>query len=109
MKRNIWYNQQITGNMQPLVTELDQILYTDSIVKLSDSDVEEIKNILEAEYSKGQHRCISVYRDAVILDDKIYNLCLSCGDVITDTGVKYFTSDQENKLKEIKKKLYPNL
>ena len=40
------------------------------------------------------HKCITTYRHAFIYKGVIYNLCLSCGDVLID-GEHYYLKNKE--------------
>ena len=40
------------------------------------------------------HKCITTYRHAFIYEDVVYNLCLSCGDVLID-GEHYYLKDKK--------------
>lgn len=51
-----------------------------ALLFLTEEQSKQIVSILESNVPNSGHRCISVYRDAIIVDDIVYNICLSCGD-----------------------------
>lgn len=103
MENNKWYNSQGINIATKLSENLDR---SDLIVvDLSAEDTKELENIFSNFQSEFSHRCLSVYRDAVKVNGKIYDLCLSCGDTILDGKIYYLTGDQEDRLKTLKDKL----
>lgn len=51
-----------------------------TLLTLTEEESKEIVSILENNISNYGHRCISVYRDGIVVNDVVYNVCLSCGD-----------------------------
>ena len=100
---NKWFNNQ---SITPMEFILDTDIEGTRVVDLTDEQALIIKSILEQKFSIDHHRCISVYRDTIVIDDVIYNLCLSCGDVIINNEVFYLTSFQEESLIQLKKKFF---
>ena len=62
---------------------------------------EEIVNKLESLLSSGvcnlAHRCVSVYRDAIIINGNVYNICLSCGDYFINNEHRYICNEEKIK------------
>jgi type I restriction-modification system DNA methylase subunit len=102
MKNNTWYNDQ-----DNFASKLSENIKEDTKSKeLSQEDIARIEKVFSEFQTDFSHRCISVYRDAVNINGKIYDICLSCGDVILDGQIYYLTSVQEDALKELKIKLF---
>ena len=71
-------------------------------VQLDSKTIDKLLDLLIDEETGMMHRCASVYRDAILIDGNIYNICLSCGDYyINDKRICIFTE------KEIKELLAP--
>lgn len=68
------------------------------LLTLSDENVTKLKNLLEDGISTTlAHRCLSVYRDAIIIQENVYNICLSCGDYFENENHFYLTNEEEIK------------
>lgn len=68
-------------------------------VELDSKTIDKLLDLLVDEEAGMMHRCMSVYRDAIIIDGNIYNICLSCGDYyINEKRICIFTYD---KIKEL--------
>lgn len=65
------------------------------------SEVLEILDILENNSEDLRHKCITVYRDAIIIGDDTYNFCLSCGDYYKNDTHHYLHPDSLEKLRKI--------
>jgi len=62
---------------------------------LSQADVSHLVNLLGQYNDQLRHRCLSVYRDAVIIEGVVYNICLSCGDFWKDNEKHYLVNEEE--------------
>ncbi len=102
MENNTWYNDQ-DNFVSKLSEKIDE---NTTSRELSQEDIERIEKIFSHFQTDFSHRCISVYRDAININGKVYDVCLSCGDVIIDNQIYYLTSVQEDALKELKIKLF---
>lgn len=100
---NKWYNDQNIN----IATKLSENINENTLSRdLSDEDVQRVEKIFSEFQTDFSHRCISVYRDAIQINKKFYDICLSCGDVIIDGKLYYLTGVQEDALKELKIKLF---
>lgn len=66
----------------------------------------EIFNILENNLIEGGSRCIRVYRDCIHTKDDIYDICLSCSDVLKNGEISHLNTEDTERLYEIKKELF---
>lgn len=87
----------ITGK---LIDENQNLTVTNvKSVRLDGATTERLLELLVDDDSGMMHKCISVYRDAIIINGNVYNLCLSCGDYyINDKRICIFT---HNEIKEL--------
>jgi hypothetical protein len=84
--------------------ELTQRMYQS--IALNEETSDKLLALLSNYNNDLGHLCISVYRDAIILNGDIYNICLSCGDYYKndEEGVYYIRNRKEiiELLKEFK-------
>ena len=77
-------------------------------LNLSTEDSHEFVSILFNNETKDGHRCISVYRDAIVIGVNTYNVCLSCGDFYENNRHYYLSTKGIEEFKKLKKKLINN-
>lgn len=100
-----WY---IKDNINP-GEFIPNLSYADSqdieVIEL-DSETESIlRELFKQPFYNDRSRCISFYRDTITLDDKIYNICLSCKDINVDGEDKSISIEQGKILQDLKQKL----
>ena len=74
-------------------------------IELDEETIHILKDIFDEPFFQGSSRCISFYRDTIVLDGTTYHICLSCGDVSFDGEQVMLTRNQELVLKDLKQKL----
>lgn len=72
------------------------------LLVLTESQAKEIVDILENNIPNYAHRCASVYRDALVVDNVVYNICLSCGDFYKGSEHFYLSHEGIDKIKALK-------
>lgn len=66
-------------------------------VELDEETCHKLLSYLSDYNNELVHRCMSVYRDAIIINDEIYNICLSCGDYYKGDEKFYIHNEKEIK------------
>lgn len=102
---NKWY---IKDNISPgeFIANLSIVDSQDvEIIELDKETVDILQDIFDEPFFQGSSRCISIYRDTIVLDSTTYNICLSCGDINFDGENVMLTRNQELVLKDLKQKL----
>jgi hypothetical protein len=69
-------------------------------VPLKLADIKKLIDFFDNDSTNMAHRCLSVYRDAFVIGENTYNICLSCGDYHINNGETIYIGDEE-KLKSI--------
>jgi hypothetical protein len=105
-KNTKWYSKKnISSGVY--ITDLKASEMEDvMIVDLPDEDIETLENIFSESMYNDRSRCISYYRDTIFFQDKIYNICLSCGDVTIDGERFMLTQNQNKELTILKEKFF---
>lgn len=97
----VWFNEESFRHSDLLS---DNISEKTLEFEISKEDVDELTEILY-NLSDDQSRCITVFRDVVIINGDIYDICLSCGDIVIDGKWQSLSNEQRVKLKELKLKI----
>lgn len=101
-KKNILYYTDCNNNTR-LIKE-NTVLSQDACeIELSQSETRELASILNNNISRLRHMCLSVYRDAFISGNDIYNVCLSCGDFYRNNTKYYLSKEGVEKFEEFKR------
>lgn len=74
-------------------------------IKLTTEESHKLVGILFANTTDLRHRCISVYRDAVVWGTNTYNVCLSCGDFYENNRHYFISKEGIEEFKEFKNEL----
>lgn len=74
-------------------------------IELDEETESILRDIFDEPFFQGSSRCISFYRDTIMLDSTVYNICLSCGDVAVNGERVMLTRNQELVLKDLKQKI----
>lgn len=98
---NKWFNKENIGYREYLSDVIDENTLEFDI---NFEDAKELKEILK-DLTAESTRCITVFRDCLIIDSEIYDICLSCGDVRKGRNMYLLSTEQKNKLKEFKLKI----
>ena len=69
-------------------------------MSLTNKEQKELLSYLSEDY-KISHLCISFYRDAIIIGENTYNICLSCGDFWKNDEKFYLDNNSLDKLKTL--------
>lgn len=100
MKNVYVYNENI--GEEDLIIESDgSYPKADKVIELTDEQVNDIKSKIET--NQLISRCIRVFRDGLIIDNVIYNICFSCGDVIINDKVCGINDDLKETLRNLLK------
>lgn len=70
-------------------------------LKSISTKTDEFLQILDEPETELRHRCMSKYRDAVVIGEDVYNICLTCGDYYQNDTHYYLTGDQTDRLKKL--------
>lgn len=60
-----------------------------------------LKSILVNHTTVNGHKCITVYRDAIIIGEDTYNICLSCGDYYKNEDHYYLSNEGVDQIKTL--------
>lgn len=103
---NYWYNKEDIEGFRLLINE-GQTPTVDNFqaFQIDEPFLNGIRSVLENDTYEGGSRCVTYFRDAFVIDGKVINLCLSCGDIIIDGVRHYLSSSGEVKLLDIKENL----
>ena len=104
-----WLNNENIGHRDMIVNYDLGTISSENIIEydMTPDQVQEFK-ILMSDLNNDSSRCITSFRDAVVIDSDVYNLCLSCSDVEYN-GQKYMIkwSNQE-KIRRLKQQIIKN-
>lgn len=100
MKKVMWanYDDIIPGDV---IEDVNFKLV--DVFNVNKKDQDEIINIIENNLIEGGSRCIRVFRDCIYIGDDVYDVCLSCSDVLVKGKTFHLNSEDKNRLIEIKK------
>ena len=103
--KNKWLNKEYIGYDDLLITDIGVVNTTDlEVFDMTEEQLERFREIM-SDLREGGHRCIRVFRDAIMVDSDIYNICLSCGDIRLNGKIYSFKSDGLKKLEELKEEI----
>ena len=102
MKNNTWYIKDNINSGTKIPNLSEEESKDLQIIKLNENLVKTIRELLSKPFFNDRTRCISFYRDTIVIDNKVYNICLSCGDINFDDKNVMITQEQEIALKELK-------
>lgn len=88
------------NNIKDTTTDTNGIMLTDGVRHCDSNKVNEFLTILEEVREYSPSRCISVYRDVVIIGKDVYKICLSCGDYYKNNERFDITRNQKSQLRE---------
>lgn len=71
----------------------------DKETPLSQDTADKLLELLNDYNNDLRHRCISIYRHAIIINGDIYNICLSCGDYYKNDEKEEYYIHNEGKIK----------
>lgn len=95
MKKLYYTEEYINGKL------IQENLEISKNKEVTEDFLKEIIQLLEESTNDNmQHRCISVYRHGFILDNDIYNICISCGDFYKNEEHHYIYGEKFEELKE---------
>lgn len=107
--KNKWLNKE-NINYKDKIIDVDlALMFTKDVIEydMTIEQLQEFKSIM-SNLSNDSTRCITVFRDAVMTDTDIYNICLSCGDIEWN-GERYSTHGENLKrLSDLKKEILKN-
>jgi len=72
---------------------------------LTEEESKEIVSILEKNIPNYGHKCISIYRDGIVVDGVVYNICLSCGDFYKGNEHFYLSKEGIDKFNNFKNEI----
>lgn len=102
---NKWLNKENIGYRDVIVTDIGVVNTTDlQVFDMTQEQLERFREIM-SDLREGGHKCIRVFRDAVMIDSDIYNICLSCGDIRLNGQIYSFKSDGKEKLQKLKEEI----
>lgn len=97
MKNIYVYNDKIELGKD--IIDTDGTYHAETVIELTDEQVSEIK--AKMVFRDGRSRCMVVYRDGLIIDGNIYNICFSCGDVKINGENKLINNDLKDHLRNL--------
>lgn len=101
---NKWLNKENIGYRDVIVTDIGVVNTTDlQVFDMTQEQLEKFREIMK-DVDDLTTRCITVYRDSVIIDSNIYNICLSCGDILIN-GKKHGLGAGKEKLQKLKEEI----
>lgn len=104
--KNKWLNNENINSGDTILDYKLQLMFPENVKQyyMTDAQIREFERII-SNVTEDSSRCIKFFRDSVMINSRMYNICLSCGDVEIN-GEKFFLKgDDLSAMIKLKKKI----
>ena len=103
---NKWLNNENISSEDTILDYKLQLMFPENVKQydMTDAQIKEFKRII-LNVREGGSRCIQFFRDSIMIDSVMYNICLSCGDIHINDKMYYFEGEAGRELRNLKKEI----
>lgn len=104
--KNKWLNNENINSGDTILDYKLQLMFPENVKQydMTDAQIREFKRII-LNVREGGTKCIQFFRDSIMIDSVMYNICLSCGDIYINDKIYYFEGKTCTELRNLKKEI----